>query len=94
MVSMRRGPLYGARFLARASQGGEKRTNAAGKTWAGFDIENAPEPWVGEDKYNAYKKISEQFDAAMKANRVRADYDPMDVEDFAYAGDNAGQSEF
>lgn len=77
-VKMRRGPLYGARFAATASQGGDGRKNAKG-SWAGLDIVNADDPWVGEDKYEAYKAMSNEISRAMNGGKVQAQYDVDDV---------------
>lgn len=78
MIRMRRGPIYGGRYAAVTSGGGEGRKKGD-NTWCGFDITNAVEAWVGAHKYEAYKKLSNELNAAMNGGRVQAQYDVEDI---------------
>lgn len=68
LITMRNAPSYSCRFSATPAA----RSNSSGE-WYGLDIDNAPEPWVSEEEFNAYTLLQADMQAARE--RIKIDHE-------------------
>lgn len=89
LITMRRAPIFGGQYMFTTSSGQDSnppRVNPKG-SWAGFDIENHPDPHVPADLYAKYKQEHLALSEAYAQSLIVADHDYEDYATVTEDGD-------
>lgn len=70
LVIARNAPLYTGVYQFKTSE----RSNQSGK-WYGYDITNAPEPWVKEEEFAIYKSVHQGLAEKLVDGGIVANYE-------------------